>query len=171
MTCNDVQARLSEWLDGDTGGLIAAERAAIAAHLETCAECRGELDRLKDASALVRALPRLHAPAYVQGRALALGREYAEEMRERGGARGEDVPRIAALSGEMRVAEMPPPQMPPPRPRPPAPMQAPAPTGRISQAVAGHVRSPRHPRGRNVRLVLAAAVAAAMLGLAYLFFR
>jgi hypothetical protein len=169
MTCNDVRARLSEWLDGDTGGLTAAEREAIAGHLQTCAECRAELDGLEDASSVMRALPRIEAPPFVQGRALALGREYTEELRERG-ARDEDVPRIAALSREMSVAETPPEAL-PPRPLPPAPMRAPAPTGEMSPGAAGYVRSRRHLRGRNVRLAVAAAVAAAILGLAaYLFF-
>jgi hypothetical protein len=50
-------------------------------------------------------------------------------------------------------------------------MRAPAPTGDMSPGAAGYVRSRRHLRGRNVRLAVAAAVAAAILAVAvYLFF-
>lgn len=39
-TCEQVRERLSAWLDGE---LDAAERREVAAHLEACPGCRGEL--------------------------------------------------------------------------------------------------------------------------------
>ncbi|HEX6122642.1 MAG TPA: zf-HC2 domain-containing protein [Ktedonobacterales bacterium] len=46
--------RLSAWLDG---ALPAEERAALEAHLATCAACQRELDGLRQVRALLRALP------------------------------------------------------------------------------------------------------------------
>src|SRR5689334_5069080 len=43
-TCQDIQPRLSEFADG---GVAAADRAAIDAHLATCAACRGLLSDLQ----------------------------------------------------------------------------------------------------------------------------
>jgi anti-sigma factor RsiW len=46
--------RLSAWLDG---ALAAEERAALEAHLATCAACQRELEGLRQVRALLRALP------------------------------------------------------------------------------------------------------------------
>jgi anti-sigma factor RsiW len=55
-TCEQVQARLSAWLDGE---LAAEERQQVAAHLEVCLGCQGELAVL---SRLDAALGTLEAP-------------------------------------------------------------------------------------------------------------
>lgn len=41
------EGRLQAWLDGPRGGLSEEERAQVAAHLETCAECAGLLEALR----------------------------------------------------------------------------------------------------------------------------
>jgi hypothetical protein len=60
MTCHDAREQLSALLDD---ALAAAERAAIEAHLATCAECRRELDGLRETVTLLRRVPPVHAPA------------------------------------------------------------------------------------------------------------
>ncbi len=55
-TCKQARERLSAWLDGE---LEAQERREVAAHLEICPECRGELALL---SRLDAALGTLEAP-------------------------------------------------------------------------------------------------------------
>lgn len=52
MTCGN--ARLEEYLDGE---LAAADRAPLEAHLESCADCRAELERLRKLEALLRRVP------------------------------------------------------------------------------------------------------------------
>lgn len=61
-TCQDITPRLSQWIDG---GLEAAERAEIAAHLETCAACRGVARDLERVRAAARQLGPLDPPAHV----------------------------------------------------------------------------------------------------------
>jgi hypothetical protein len=49
-TCQDTESRLTLFVDGE---LAAADRAAVAAHLDTCAACRGvarDLERLRRAA-------------------------------------------------------------------------------------------------------------------------
>jgi predicted anti-sigma-YlaC factor YlaD len=55
MTCDDVRERLDVYLEG---GLPHAERAAVAAHLETCAACRAEAHDWRDLFARTAELPR-----------------------------------------------------------------------------------------------------------------
>ncbi len=55
--CQEVQAQLSAYLDGE---LNEARRGWVAAHLEACGSCRGELTLL---TALDRALEDLPTPA------------------------------------------------------------------------------------------------------------
>ncbi|MDQ2951107.1 MAG: zf-HC2 domain-containing protein [Chloroflexota bacterium] len=50
------RAQLSAYLDG---ALAAAERAAIGAHLDTCADCRARLAELRTVVSLIGALPTL----------------------------------------------------------------------------------------------------------------
>jgi len=50
---------LSALLDGE---LSAAEESAVRAHLETCAECRRELDYIGGARTLLRGLPAVEPP-------------------------------------------------------------------------------------------------------------
>jgi hypothetical protein len=50
MTCRDVEPRLSQFVDADLPG---DERAAVSAHLESCAACRalaGDVTRIRDAA-------------------------------------------------------------------------------------------------------------------------
>lgn len=58
--CDEVQERLSAWLDGE---LAAEERQQVAAHLEVCPGCQGELALL---TRLDAALGTLEAPAPAQ---------------------------------------------------------------------------------------------------------
>jgi len=53
MRCRAVQHRLSQYLDGE---LSAREQAAIAAHLEDCADCRAEADAFRRAEGALRTL-------------------------------------------------------------------------------------------------------------------
>jgi len=60
MNCGDVEARLSEWIDGE---LATAEGQALAQHLEGCARCRQEEQALRRVVAGTAALPRELPPA------------------------------------------------------------------------------------------------------------
>jgi len=60
MTCHDAREQFSALVDD---ALVAGERAALEAHLATCADCRRELQRFRDTVALVRAVGPLRAPA------------------------------------------------------------------------------------------------------------
>ncbi len=60
MTCLEARELLSALLDD---AVTAVERQAIEAHLETCAECRRELEELRGTVALLNRLPPVHAPA------------------------------------------------------------------------------------------------------------
>jgi anti-sigma factor ChrR (cupin superfamily) len=61
-SCHDVQARLSDYIDGTmTGG----DRAAVAAHLETCAACRAIAQDLERIRGTARALGPLAPPDHV----------------------------------------------------------------------------------------------------------
>ncbi len=53
MNCRRAMPKLSQYLDGDLPG---RERAAIAAHLETCARCRAEAAALRRAEGALEAL-------------------------------------------------------------------------------------------------------------------
>jgi hypothetical protein len=62
MTCQDVERRLSRFVDGD---LDADERAAVSSHLDTCAGCRAiasDLTRVRDAA---RALGPVAPPEHI----------------------------------------------------------------------------------------------------------
>lgn len=57
MTCQDVERRLSQFVDGD---LDAAERAEVSSHLDTCAGCRAvaaDLTRIRDAARALGPVP------------------------------------------------------------------------------------------------------------------
>ncbi len=60
MTCHEARELLSALLDE---ALSPEESAPLEAHLATCTECRGELERLRRTVALVQALPPEHAPS------------------------------------------------------------------------------------------------------------
>lgn len=55
----EIQLRLDEYLDGD---LPLPQRTAVEQHLDGCAECRREVDALRELRAGARALPRGIAP-------------------------------------------------------------------------------------------------------------
>lgn len=57
MICQDVERRLSQFVDGD---LDAAERAEVSSHLDTCARCRAlasDLTRIRDAARALGPVP------------------------------------------------------------------------------------------------------------------
>ena len=80
MTGGHITDRLSDWLDRDEGGLSAAERREMAAHLETCAACREALKQFEDTAARVAGLSSIEVPWAVQDRARSLGKAHAAEM-------------------------------------------------------------------------------------------
>jgi len=71
MTCHDAREQLSALIDDALG---AEERGAVEAHLATCAECRRELERLRDTVALLRAVEPARAPAGFVDRVLEAAR-------------------------------------------------------------------------------------------------
>jgi len=71
MTCHDAREQLSALIDDALG---AEERSAVEAHLATCAECRRELQRLRGAVALLRAIEPVRAPAGFVDRVLGAAR-------------------------------------------------------------------------------------------------
>jgi putative zinc finger protein len=60
MTCHDAREQFSALVDD---ALTVHERAALDAHLATCADCRRELQRFRDTVSLVRAAAPVRAPA------------------------------------------------------------------------------------------------------------
>jgi hypothetical protein len=60
MTCHDAREQFSALVDD---ALSADGRAALDAHLATCADCRRELQRFRDMVSLVRAVAPIRAPA------------------------------------------------------------------------------------------------------------
>ena len=71
MTCHDARDQFSALTDG---ALAPGERAALDAHLATCADCRRELQRFRDTVALVRAVAPARAPAGFVDRVLEAAR-------------------------------------------------------------------------------------------------
>jgi len=71
MTCHDAREQFSELVDD---ALAAAGRAALEAHLATCADCRRELQRFRDTVSLVRAVAPVRAPAGFVDRVLEAAR-------------------------------------------------------------------------------------------------
>jgi hypothetical protein len=71
MTCHDAREQFSALVDD---ALAAGERAAVEAHLATCADCRRELQRFRDTVALVRAVAPARAPAGFVDRVLEAAR-------------------------------------------------------------------------------------------------
>ncbi len=59
MSCRDVRAMFSEYLDGE---LAPAHARFLARHLESCAACRAEFDALRCALEMMAALPRESSP-------------------------------------------------------------------------------------------------------------
>jgi len=71
MTCHDAREQLSALIDDALG---AEERRAVEAHLATCADCRRELERLRDTVALLRAVEPARAPTGFVDRVLEAAR-------------------------------------------------------------------------------------------------
>jgi anti-sigma factor RsiW len=67
MTCHDARDQLSALLDGALG---ADEGGAVERHLDGCADCRRELERLRGTVALLRRLEPARAPAGFVGAVL-----------------------------------------------------------------------------------------------------
>jgi len=53
MTCNEVQSRLGQWLDGE---LPAELHTAVEQHLEQCPDCRREYEALRGMTAAIARL-------------------------------------------------------------------------------------------------------------------
>jgi hypothetical protein len=68
MTCDDVRESLSALLDE---ALTPDERRAVEAHLEGCAECRRELERLRQTVTLLHRVSPAHAPVGFVDRVVA----------------------------------------------------------------------------------------------------
>ena len=58
MNCTEVQENLSAYFDGELNG----QRAAIAEHLQTCADCTAALARIRSLATLARELPNPVSP-------------------------------------------------------------------------------------------------------------
>ncbi len=71
MTCHDAREQFSMLVDD---ALTAGERAALDAHLATCADCRRELQRFRATVSLVRAVAPVRAPAGFVDRVLETAR-------------------------------------------------------------------------------------------------
>ena len=61
-TCRDVRADLSAYLDGELNAGLTSETRV---HLESCAECRFELELLRRTVSALRGLPDLPPPAAI----------------------------------------------------------------------------------------------------------
>jgi hypothetical protein len=84
MTCEDARGQLSAWLDDS---LEPDGRAAVAAHLRSCAGCREALERLRATVSLVQSMPEIPVPARVTARAIEIGRAHHAATRKRATAR------------------------------------------------------------------------------------
>jgi negative regulator of sigma E activity len=71
MTCHDAREQFSALVDD---ALAADGRAALDAHLATCADCRRELQRFRDTVSLVRGVAPVRAPAGFVDRVLEAAR-------------------------------------------------------------------------------------------------
>ena len=79
MECKDVRERLSAYL-GE--GVSSEEKRRLEQHLESCPQCRGALEELKKAGALIRGLEEVEPPAWLTGKIMA--RVRAEGERKKG---------------------------------------------------------------------------------------
>ena len=71
MNCHDAREQFSSLIDD---ALSADERAALDAHLATCADCRRELQRFRDTVALMRGAAPVRAPSGFVDRVLEAAR-------------------------------------------------------------------------------------------------
>ena len=64
MTCDKVQRRLAGYLDdGNVSAARSSERVAMRQHLESCENCREELQRYRKMAVLMSRVPRAVPPA------------------------------------------------------------------------------------------------------------
>jgi len=73
-TCN-FRRKLSAYLDGE---LAAADREAVKAHLDACADCTGELLRLSSVDAGLRVIPGIETPPFFAAKVTAAARSMDE---------------------------------------------------------------------------------------------
>jgi hypothetical protein len=78
MTCHDAREQFSALVDD---ALTVDERAALDAHLATCADCLRELQRFRDTVSLVRAAAPVRAPAGFVDRVLEAARPVSRPRR------------------------------------------------------------------------------------------
>ncbi len=77
MTCEKIQRKLPGYLDG---ALRSGDHAGLRKHLESCADCRAELERYRKLSRLMSHAERATPPADLSGRIrLAVARERAAQ--------------------------------------------------------------------------------------------
>lgn len=76
MNCDEVQSRLSEYLENL---LDPQTTGSIAGHLSACAHCRAEADDITQTIYLVKALPEIEPPAAFATRVMAYVRETAAQ--------------------------------------------------------------------------------------------
>jgi anti-sigma factor RsiW len=100
MTCDQFSARVSDWLDGD---IDATERAAFAAHAETCEACRALVADLRAVRQVASTLDRQTPPSRVWTR---LEQQLAAEprFREAAARRGASIASIAEARARARAA-------------------------------------------------------------------
>jgi hypothetical protein len=88
MTCGELEAKLADYLDGTLG---ARDRAAVEAHLASCARCRALVAALEERPAAAMALPPLTPPrdlwsgieSRIQSRVIAIGAQPARWWSDR----------------------------------------------------------------------------------------
>jgi anti-sigma factor RsiW len=68
MSCNEVRGLLAGYLDDAWPASHAKDRGKVGHHLESCAECREELERYRQLSTLVASAARPTPPAYLAAR-------------------------------------------------------------------------------------------------------
>ena len=81
MDCKAVREKLPAFLEGD---LPPGEKALVGDHVAACAACRGALEELRKAGALVRGLEEAEPPAWLKQRVMARVREEAAAKNREG---------------------------------------------------------------------------------------
>lgn len=86
MSCRDIRNDLSAYLDDE---LSPERRERVSAHLESCADCRAELETLRRTVEMVSELPRANAPETLHDRVMG-------EIRSGAAPAAEEAPRVSA---------------------------------------------------------------------------
>jgi anti-sigma factor RsiW len=79
MNCENIRELLNAYIDGI---LSDKDRAVVESHLQTCNDCRNELDELKAAIKLVRGMDRIVPPPWFAEQVMSKVREDA--VKEKG---------------------------------------------------------------------------------------